>query len=219
LSRPKCAEFVTSFPTRSPSTERPNLARCRAARAPSPSVPNLYKRPKPLTDRREGDTFEVIFRDETGKQRQKTLEARTVQRAIAEAEQYRTQIRRGEVLASSRRTVGEVAAEWFVVNDALAESGERSPRTVALYRQRYTAHISPVIGSKRIQEVRPEHIGLIFARQRKTGLKPWTISGTQTIISALFGFALSRGYVVANPLDRVARIERLAQTTVGRRGG
>src|SRR4051794_35206606 len=61
-------------------------------------VPGLYTRPKSPSDKRAGETYEVVFRDETGKQRQKTLTARTIQRALIEAEEYRTQIRKGEVL-------------------------------------------------------------------------------------------------------------------------
>src|SRR5262249_30149322 len=78
-------------------------------------VRNLYIRPKPSTDRREGDTFEVTYRDETGKQRQKTLRARTVQRAIVEAEEYRSKVRRGEVLPASTLTFGEVAEEFLAI--------------------------------------------------------------------------------------------------------
>jgi integrase len=176
-------------------------------------VPNLYKRPKRRCDRREGETFEVIYRDELGKQRQKTLAARTVQRAIAEAELYRTQVRRGEAVTPSRLTVSDVADEYFCVTETLVSTGERSPRTLALYRQRFSAHIAPVIGSRRIQEVRPEHIGAVFGRQRQAGLSAWTISGTQTIMSAIFSFALSRGYVSNNPLDRVSRMEKPRQVT------
>ena len=174
-------------------------------------VPNLYRRPKPPTDHREGETFEVTFRDEAGKQRQKTLSARTVQRAVAEAEAYRTQVRRGEVIATSRLTVSDVAEEFFAITDTLVTSGERSQATLDLYRQRYGKHISPLIGSRRIQDVRPEHIGEIFARQRRAGLAAWSISGTQTIISAILTFSLSRGYIVANPLARLARIEKPRQ--------
>src|SRR5436305_11397738 len=100
-------------------------------------VPNLWKRPKKPTDHREGDTFEVIFQDELGKQRQKTLDSRTLQRAIVEAEEYRSQVRRGEVIASSRMTFSEVAAEFFAITEALVATGERSQRTLDLYRQRF----------------------------------------------------------------------------------
>ena len=63
-------------------------------------VPNLWKRPKKdgdtrEGDTREGDTFEIVYRDELGKQRQKTLAARTVQRALVEAEEHRSKVRRG----------------------------------------------------------------------------------------------------------------------------
>src|SRR4051794_29888772 len=80
-------------------------------------VPNLYTRPKSPADRREGNTFEVIFRDELGKQRQKTLSARNVQRAVAEAEDYRTLVRRGDVMPASRITFEEVAEEFFGLSE------------------------------------------------------------------------------------------------------
>jgi len=64
-----------------------------------------------------------------------------------------------------------------------------------------------------VQDVRPEQIGAIFARQRQAGLAAWSISGTHTIISAILSFALSRGYIGTNPLDRLARIEKPRQVT------
>lgn len=176
-------------------------------------VPNLYKRPKPSTDRREGDTFEVIYKDETGKQRQRTLAARSVQRAIAEAEEYRTRLRTGELLPPSRLTVEDVANEFLGITASLIATGERSKRTVDLYRQRFTKHIAPVIGRRRVQDVRVEHIASVFERQRKSGLSSWTICGTHTIMSALFRFALSRGYVSANPLDRLSPLDKPRQVT------
>src|SRR5207248_429175 len=139
----------------------------------------------------EGETFELIFRDSEGTQRQKTLDARTVQRAIAEAEQYRSKVRTGEVVSPSRLTFGEVAEEFFGITEALVATGERSRRTLELYRQRYAKHIGPAIGRKRIQDVRPEDIGRIFAEQRRSGLASWTLAGTQTIISAILTHALS----------------------------
>jgi hypothetical protein len=174
-------------------------------------VPNLYRRPKAPHDRREGDTFEVIFRDMTGTQRQKTLKSRSVQRAIAEAEDYRSQARRGESVLCSRLTFAEVAEEFFEITEALVSTGERSRRTLDLYRQRYRKHISPVLAKKRIQDVRADHISAIFAAQRRAGLAAWTIAGTQTIISAIVSFGLSRGYLATNPLSRVSRIEKPQQ--------
>lgn len=171
-------------------------------------VPNLWRRPKAADDRREGDTFEVIFRDDLGKQRQKTLRARTLQRAIAEAEEYRTQVRRGEVVASFRLTLSEVAIEYFAIFESLVATGERSKRTLDLYRQRFTKHIEPSLGRRRVQDIRPEQIGAIFARQRNNGLASWTMSGTQTVLSAILRFALSRGYIAASPIARLDKMDR-----------
>jgi integrase len=176
-------------------------------------VPNLYIRPKQPTDRREGDTFEVIYRDETGTQRQTTLKARTVQRAIAEAEEYRSKVRRGEILPPSNLTFGQVADEFLAITATLVETGERSQRTLDLYRQRYGCHVAPLLGKRRIQDLRGEHIGSVFARQREKKLSQWTMAGTQTVISAVLTFALSRGYISSNPLHRLAKMEKPRQVT------
>jgi integrase len=174
-------------------------------------VPNLYKRPKHAGDARYGDVFEVIFRDEFGCQRQKTLRSRTVQMAIDEAEEYRTQLRRGEVLPPSHVTVNEVAREYFEVLDGLVSSGDRAKGTLDLYRQRYGTHLDPSLGKRRIQDLRAENIAAVYVRQRKAGLASWTIAGTHTLISGILRFALSRGYLSTNPLDRLARMDRPQQ--------
>jgi integrase len=174
-------------------------------------VPNLYRRPKRPGDTRYGETFEVIFRDEFGRQRQKTLKARTLQRAIEEAEEYRTLLRRGEVLPPSLISVDEVVEEYFAVLTGLVKTGERAASTVSLYRQRYQTHVKPLLGSRRIQDMRAEHVAAIYDRQRGKNLAPWTISGTHTLISGLFRFALARGYLAANPLARLDRMERPRQ--------
>jgi integrase len=176
-------------------------------------VPNLYTRPKTPSDSRAGDVYEVVYRDELGKQRQKTLNARTVQRAIAEAEEHRTKVRRGEVVAAPRLTMSEVAAEYLAMTESLVTTGERSQRTLDLYRQRYTKHVDPVLGRRRMQDIRAEHIGAIYAKQRRDGLKPWTINGTHTVISAVLTFALSRGYLATNPIFRLSKLDRPSQVT------
>jgi integrase len=174
-------------------------------------LPNLYKRPKRNGDTSYGDTFELVYRDDAGRQRQQTLNARTVQRAIQEAEEHRTQIRKGEALPRSPITVSEVASEYLDVFQALVSTGERSQGTLSLYRQRYRTHLEPALGKRRIQDVRVEDISAIYRRQRNNGLAAWTVSGTHTLFSALFRFALSRGYVATNPLDRLAKIEKPRQ--------
>jgi integrase len=176
-------------------------------------VQGLWKRPKSQEDTREGETYEIVFRDETGAQRQKTLRSRTIQRAVVEAEDYRTQVRRGEIVVSSRLTMAEVAEQYFNLQDSLVATGERSKRTIDLYRQRYRTHIAPTLDRKRVQDVRAEHIAAIYAKQRGNGIAAWTISGTHTILSGLFRFALSRGYIATSPLDRLSRIEKPQQVS------
>ena len=225
--------FTRSGPSRPPSTNGPARlqppgtrrsqevspdaeASSQAAAAslpPRTARPELNRRPRSDTDRREGDTFEVVYRDDAGRQRQKTRNARSLQRAIIEAEEHRSDVRRGEAVPTSRLTFNEVAHEFFALTESLVATGERSQRTLDLYRQRCSKHVEPLIGRRRVSEVRAQQIGLIYARQRRDGLAPWTISGTHTIISAVLTFALARGYIATNPLTRLARIERPTEST------
>lgn len=176
-------------------------------------VPNLWKRPKREGDHREGDTYEVTFRDGTGRQRQKTLIARTLQRAIAEAEEYRTQLRKGELVAPSNLRFADVAREYFTLMESLVPTGERSQKTLDLYRQRHRTHIGPVLDRKRIEDVRAEHIATIYEAHRRNGHKQWTIAGTQTTLSAILRFAMVRGYIASNPLDRLSKLEKPRQVS------
>jgi integrase len=174
-------------------------------------VPNLWKRPKKEADKREGATFEIVYRDELGKQRQKTLNARTIQRAIVEAEEYRSKVRRGEVVASPRLTLSEVAEEYFSRLEAAVATGERSQRTLDLYRQKFRKYFAPGLGKRRVQDIRAEQIGAIYGKQRKDGLARWTIAGTNTALSAILSFAVSRGYLASSPLQRLDKIEKPKQ--------
>jgi integrase len=118
---------------------------------------------------------------------------------------------RGEAVARIDLLTDAVVEEYLAVIASQVAAEERSQRTHDLYRQRYDKHVAPVIGRKRIQDVRPEHVGKIFATQREAGLAPLTIHGTMTLISGIFAFALTRGYVAMNPLDRLSKLEKPSQ--------
>jgi integrase len=111
------------------------------------------------------------------------------------------------------RRSGEVANEFLDLTASLVATGERSQRTLDLYRQRYRTHIEPTLGKRRIRDVGPEHIGAILSLQREKNLAPWTISGTQTVVSAILTFALQRGYIGSNPMHRLAKIEKPRQVS------
>jgi integrase len=64
-----------------------------------------------------------------------------------------------------------------------------------------------------VQDVRADHVAAIYTAQRKSSLAAWTISGTHTIISGILRFALTRGYIANNPLDRLSKIEKPKQVS------
>jgi integrase len=117
------------------------------------------------------------------------------------------------VLPPSRLTFGDVAEEYFAMAEGVVASGGMAPRTLGRYRQQYDSHIKPVLGRRRMHEIKTEHVAAIFSRQRKNGLSEWTLSGTKTVLSTIIGFARSRRYIASNPLDGLSKIERPKQLT------
>ena len=50
-------------------------------------------------------------------------------------------------LPRRQRTVGQVADEFFALQDSLVQSGELRPRTVELYKQRWRSHLAERLGT------------------------------------------------------------------------
>lgn len=172
-------------------------------------IPNLYQR------RLAGGAliFEAKLK-RNGKVRRFRLQASTKTDAIAELRALEVDLDRGELGRSpaSALTVADLAADWFTHLEA--RTGHRDPRqrrsvrTVDLYRQRYTKHVDPELGSRAANELTVRDVRRLIDRLAAKKLAPGTITSTVNILSALLRFGIKNGQVDRNPVRDLDRDDR-----------
>jgi integrase len=176
-------------------------------------APNLWQR------KSDGRFEDIRTNPATGRQQLRTLQARTVTEAKREQRALAVQVDRGEAVAPSRITFGEVAAEYLEMLESLVATGERSERTLEAARQRYRTHLEEVLGRVRIQSITARHLSDVLARMRSkrikrgsegdtTPLSSWTLKSTITLAGAILQHAVVRGYRADNPISRLSKSER-----------
>jgi len=171
-------------------------------------VPNLYQRP---ADGR----YEVGYTGSDGKWHIKTLRATTLTDAKKELHQLLGKRDRNEDVAPRRLTLNEVADQLFVEFESKVSRGERSERTLEIYRQRWDTHIRPTLGRRRIQGIGVAHVSQFLAELRrrtnprvKSGSQPellsnWTIRGVINVLNVVVEHAVKQEYVASNPVRRL----------------
>jgi integrase len=154
------------------------------------------------------------IRLDDGSQKRVTLDALTKTGAIAEFEALRTDKRRGEPVRDTtalRPTVAEVAADWLAALELLTNHRDPakrySPRTVALNRQRLHAHVLPIIGNRRIDEVTVANLRKLIDKLG-TKLAPSTVTSAIGIVSSLMRYAVRQGHIARNPVRDLDRDDR-----------
>ena len=157
---------------------------------------NLYQRPS-------DGKFEIGFADMAGRWRIKTLRAQTRTDAKAERDEFLSQLRRGQIVAPSKVTFGQAAAEYLAGLDASVAAGERAPRTAERYRQHLESHVLPALGAVPLQRLTPDQIAAFLRDRQAIGLASWTRKGMLTPMGRVFALAVRRGYISDNPLRRL----------------
>ncbi len=210
------------------STETPRRTR-------SSRYPGVYYR-----DGKTGRRYEISFSDSDGRRRWKVVDGGEKE-ALAALDDVRTRKRKGERVAPTRVTLGEVWKPWL---DAQAQL---RPRTRERYDVAFRCQIVPRLGRLRVSEITEDHVAALIAAMRKGltidrddrgrlverartrrvhdeqgrlvdkelgAFSGWTIRATLTPLSRLMASCVRRGMAAANP---VARLERGERPTVGRR--
>jgi integrase len=187
-----------------PSPHRTDLKRGKRERV----APGVFVR---------GGKYEIGYVDASGVDRMKTLgpvksesapNGLTLKDAKAEREKLRVNARAGEVVVPSKMTFGEVADDFLTLFESLVAAGERSERTLELYKQRHRCYLEPRFGRLPIQKITPDRVARLLAELRSQGKKPWTIKGIYVLLGGIFNHAMSRGLVAESPLKRLSRAER-----------
>jgi integrase len=169
-------------------------------------VPNLYQRP--------GDgRYEVGYTGSDGKWHIKTLAARNLTEAKRELHQLLGKRDRNMDVAPQRLTLNEVADQLFAEFASKVSRGERSERTLEIYRQRWDTHIRLTLGRRRVQSVRVAEVSRFLAELRrktasraKSGEQPvllsnWTVRGV--VLNVVVEHAVTREYLASNPVRRL----------------
>ena len=172
------------------------------------SVPNLYRR---SADGR----YEAGYTGTDGKWHMKTLSARTLTEAKAELRQVLGKRDQRQDVTPSRLTLNDVADQFFAEFESKVSRGERSERTLEIYRQRWNTHIHPTLGRRRIQSIGVGEASRFLAElRRKTNpsrkrneqpelLSNWTVRGVLNVLNVVLEHAVKHEYIASNPVPKL----------------
>lgn len=134
-------------------------------------------------------------RDElTGRRRQLSGSTSTEREAVALERTLRLQAERG---LNGRMTLAELVGEWWASGPRLA------PTTLANYRSNVDVHILPMLGDRRLEEIRPRLISQFLQHLVTKGLSAGTARKVRTVLSAAMSYAVAMEYVESNPVMKV----------------
>jgi integrase len=109
----------------------------------------------------------------------------------------------GGITAST--TVAVLAEVWFEEIRLSVETGERSPTTGQLYRDRLDKQVLPAFGALRLREITVSRVDRMLKTVRERH-GPGTAKATRTVLSGLFSLAARHDALSANPVREVARV-------------
>jgi integrase len=173
-------------------------------------VPGLYQRS--LADGRL--VFEVRQRLGGSKLRRVRLEATTKSDAIVEQRALMVDLERGQQHLSPAVALclNDLAQDWLRDLESRTSHRDprlrRSPRTIAVNRQRLQTWVLPLIGHKCPDELTVRDLRELIERMTKAGRAPSTISGTVTVLSGLLRFAMKHGFASRNVVQDLDRDDR-----------
>ena len=142
----------------------------------------------------------------TGVRRQLSGSAATKRDAEKLERQLRGQAEDG-VLGSI--TIRKLVEEWWRSAPRLAAT------TQANYRDNLDNHILPMLGGKKVEEIRPRLVAAFLQHLAdQKGMAPATVRKVRTVLSAVMSFAVSMEYADSNPVMKVPPPEQTAGSRV-----
>ncbi|REC98374.1 integrase-like protein [Microbacterium sp. AG157] len=151
-------------------------------------------------------TARAYYRDSDGVTRSMDRQGKTpaeAERNLVRALKQRLAPASDDLTADT--TVSDLATRWLESRTRLAEG------SVRIYQNAITKHISPGLGSVRLQECSvPRLDRFLVALARSSG--PGTAKTTHVVLSGMFTLAARHGAVRANPMSDVPAPERAKRT-------
>ncbi|MGH2696317.1 MAG: tyrosine-type recombinase/integrase [Actinomycetota bacterium] len=149
--------------------------------------------------KKRGTRWRVVVQAEadpvTGKRRQLSGSAASRREAVALERQLGLRAEAGIV---GPLTLARLVEEWW-------ESGPRlAPTTQANYRDNLDNHILPVLGPRKIEDIRPRLVaGFLDHLGGEKGLAPATVRNVRTVLSHVMSYAVAMEYAESNPVQKV----------------
>jgi hypothetical protein len=143
-------------------------------------------------DTANGRRYEITYLDSDGRRRWQVVPGilRDAEAALADIKDRQ---RKGERVAPTKATLGEVADAWIAAQTNLR------PNTVKIYTWGIDKHIKPRLGKRRIADVTTDDVSDLIADLQAAGLKPWSIRAVMTPLSRILGHSTRRGTIGSNP--------------------
>ena len=145
-------------------------------------------------------TFEVDIRDQHGKKHLKTF--KTKKEAVIYERESLAGIGRGEFVAPSHITLGDVAKEWY--GQKMAQHYRRS--TLCLWRNHVRNYIEPTLGHIKLRDLDVEMVESALAGWGGR-VSPKTANGAATTLTAVLDLAERRGWVHRNAAEKAIRLK------------
>lgn len=141
-------------------------------------------------------TLDVII---DGRRKRKTIYARTKAEANAKLQKAVLDKNRG-ALVMTTMTVEAWMARWL---DKKARPPKPlKPQTMRSYRSKARTYIVPMIGRRKLTELRAAHIEAMYDQMRADGLAESTVRQTHAIMLGAMKDALRADHLSYNPMDK-----------------
>ena len=107
-------------------------------------------------------------------------------------------IQSGLFYAGPKLTLSEYFEEWLT-----ARKGSIKPKTLYQYQQIIKQHINPVLGSIKINELKPAEIQAFYNNKVELGIGVRTVRLIHSVLHCALNHALKLGIIYRNPSDAV----------------
>ena len=133
----------------------------------------------------------------TGKQIVRSFSGKTQKEVRAKIQQAAVELANGTYQEPSRLTVGAWLDEWM---ESFVKPTVK-PLTVSSYAAAIKNHITPSMGSVKMQALRGTHVQKLYNTMRESGLSAKTIKNVSAILHKAFSVAVKQGLMATNPCD------------------
>ncbi len=109
-------------------------------------------------------------------------------------------VRGGLTFKATQITLDQYFQHWLSGKEL-----SRRPKTLLQYKQIVTMHLSPGLGKYKLQDLRPDHITMLYTKKREEGTGARTVYLIHAVLNCALNQAVREGILGKNPVDAVER--------------